>query len=120
MMKKFSMLALAGLIALPAIAAAGGGAASGSDLERKIQDLSDQLNQLKAQMAAQTEATNAKLGTLDNTVASFSDRADEWDLASRIKLYGDYRARRRLPRPDGLLQCHDGRDGPFRLKRSRQ
>jgi len=93
MMKKFSMLALAGLIALPAIAAAGGGAASGSDLERKIQDLSDQLNQLKAQMAAQTEATNAKLGTLDNTVASFSDRADEWDLASRIKLYGDYRAR---------------------------
>ncbi|KAF0189861.1 MAG: hypothetical protein FD168_159 [Desulfobulbaceae bacterium] len=93
MMKKFSMLALAGLIALPAIAAAGGGAASGSDLERKIQDLSDQLNQLKAQMAAQNETTNAKIGTLDNTVASFSDRADEWDLASRFKLSGDFRTR---------------------------
>lgn len=93
MMKKFSMLALAGLIALPAIASAGGGAKPSSDLERKIQDLSDQLNQLKAQMAAQNESTNAKIGALDNTVASFSDRADEWDLASRIKLYGDYRAR---------------------------
>jgi hypothetical protein len=93
MMKKFSMLALAGLIALPAIAAAGGGAKPSSDLDRKIQDLSAQLDQLKAQMAAQNESTNAKLGNLNNTVASFSDRADEWDLASRIKLYGDYRAR---------------------------
>jgi hypothetical protein len=44
-------------------------------------------------MAAQNESTNAKIGALDNTVASFSDRADDWDLASRIKLYGDYRAR---------------------------
>jgi hypothetical protein len=87
------MLALAGLIALPAIAAAGGGAKPSSDLDRKIQDLSAQLDQLKAQMAAQNESTNAKLGNLNNTVASFSDRADEWDLASRIKLYGDYRAR---------------------------
>jgi len=93
MMKKFSMLALAGLIALPAIAAAGGGAKPSSDLDRKIQDLSAQLDQLKAQMAAQNESTNAKIGALDNTVASFSDRADDWDLASRIKLYGDYRAR---------------------------
>ncbi len=93
MVKKISMLALAGLLALPALASAGGGAADNSDLDRKIQDLSAQLDQLKAQMAAQNEATNAKIGALDNTVATFSDRADDWDLAARIKLSGDYRAR---------------------------
>ena len=35
MVKKFSMLALAGLIALPAVASASGGA-NANDLERKI------------------------------------------------------------------------------------
>lgn len=95
MIKKFSMLALAGLIALPALASAGVGPQS-SDLDRKIQDLSAQLDQLKAQMAAQAEAnaaTSSKVGALDKTVSSFSDRAEGWDLAARVKLYGDYRAR---------------------------
>ncbi|MCX5869364.1 MAG: DUF3373 family protein [Deltaproteobacteria bacterium] len=95
MVKKFSMLALAGLIALPVLASAGVGPQA-SDLDRKIQDLSSQLDQLKAQMAAQAEAnaaTKAKVGALDNTVAGFSDRASDWDLAARVKLYGDYRAR---------------------------
>ncbi len=95
MVKKISMLALAGLIALPVLASAGVGP-QGSDLDRKIQDLSSQLDQLKAQMAAQAEAnasTTAKVGDLSNTVSSFSDRAEDWDLAARIKLYGDYRAR---------------------------
>lgn len=90
MVKKISMLALAGLMALPVMASAGAGPAkSGGDLERKIQDLSAQLDQLKAQMAAQAEAnkaTNAK-------VADLNDRAADWDLASRVKLYGDFRAR---------------------------
>ena len=95
MIKKISMLALAGLIALPVVASAGVGPKT-SDLDRKIQDLSSQLDQLKAQMAAQAEAnaaTTAKVGALDNTVAGFSDRAADWDLASRVKLYGDFRAR---------------------------
>jgi hypothetical protein len=95
MIKKFSMLALAGLIALPVVASAGVGPQS-ADLNRKIQDLSSQLDQLKAQMAAQAEAnaaTNAKVGALDSTVASFSDRASDWDLAARVKLSGDFRAR---------------------------
>ena len=95
MIKKISMLALAGLIALPVVATAGVGPKS-SDLDRKIQDLSSQLDQLKAQMAAQAEAnaaTKAKVGNLDNTVASFSDRAADWDLAARVKLYGDFRSR---------------------------
>ncbi len=95
MVKKISMLALAGLIALPVVASAGVGPKS-SDLDRKIQDLSSQLDQLKSQMAAQAEAnaaTKAKVGALDNTVASFSERATDWDLAARIKLYGDFRSR---------------------------
>jgi len=95
MVKKFSILALAGLIALPVLASAGVGPQA-SDLDRKIQDLSSQLDQLKAQMAAQAEAnaaTTAKVGDLSNTVSGFSDRAEDWDLAARIKLYGDYRAR---------------------------
>ncbi len=95
MIKQFSMLALAGLLALPALVSAGVGPQS-SDLDRKIQDLSAQLDQLKAQMAAQAEgnaATAAKVGALDGTVASFSDRAEDWDLAARFKLNGDFRSR---------------------------
>ncbi len=95
MIKKFSMLALAGLIALPVVASAGVGPKS-SDLDRKIQDLSSQLDQLKAQMAAQAEAnaaTKAKVGDLDNSVTGLNERASDWDLASRVKLYGDFRAR---------------------------
>jgi hypothetical protein len=95
MIKKFSMLALAGLIALPVVASAGMGPQS-SDLDRKIQDLSAQLDQLKAQMASQAEAnapTSAKVGDLNNTVTGFSERAEDWDLAARFKLDGDFRAR---------------------------
>ncbi|MEK6202179.1 MAG: DUF3373 domain-containing protein, partial [Desulfobulbaceae bacterium] len=95
MVKQFSMLALAGLLALPLAASAGVGPQS-SDLDRKIQDLSAQLDQLKSQMAAQAEAnaaTTAKVGALDNTVSSFSDRAEDWDLAARFKLNGDFRSR---------------------------
>jgi len=95
MIKKISMLALAGLIALPVVASAGVGPKS-SDLDRKIQDLSSQLDQLKAQMAAQAEAnaaTKAKVGELDTTVGGLNDRAPDWDLAARVKLYGDFRSR---------------------------
>jgi len=88
MVKKISMLALAGLIALPVLASAGVGPQA-SNLDRKIQDLSSQLDQLKAQMAAQSEANAATTAK----VASFSDRAEDWDLAARVKLYGDFRAR---------------------------
>ncbi len=91
MIKKFSMLALAGLIALPIAASAGVGPQA-NDLDRKIQDLSSQLDQLKAQMAAQAEAnaaTNAKIGDMKD----FSDRAEDWDLAARFKLDGDFRSR---------------------------
>ena len=59
MVKKISVLALAGLIAFPAMSMAGGsgkgGAANVDDLERKIEELSRQLDELKAQMGKQGE-----------------------------------------------------------------
>ena len=99
------MLALAGLIALPVVASAGMGPQS-SDLDRKIQDLSAQLDQLKAQMASQAEAnaaTSAKVGDLNNTVTGFSERAEDWDLAARFKLDGDFRARMDMYNADTIF-----------------
>jgi len=93
--KKISALALAGLIALPAMSMASGGP-NVDDLERKIEELSRQLEELKAQMANQEEvnsATSDQLSDLEDTLDDFDDRADAWDLAARFKLYGDFRSR---------------------------
>ncbi|MCK5070370.1 MAG: DUF3373 domain-containing protein [Desulfocapsa sp.] len=93
MVKKFSMLALAGLIALPAVASASGGA-SANDLERKIEELSMQLDQLKAQMAEGAGGISKDdFNDLADTVGNLEDRSDSWDLAARIKFYGDFRTR---------------------------
>ncbi len=92
MVKKISMLALAGLIALPAVAAASGGA-NANDLERKIEELSMQLDQLKAQMAENKGAGSGDLTDLENAVSDLEDRSDAWDLAARFKFYGDFRSR---------------------------
>ena len=93
MVKKFSMLALAGLIALPAVASASGGA-NANDLERKIEELSMQLDQLKAQMAEGAGGVSkADFDDLAGTVGDLEDRSDAWDLAARFKFYGDFRSR---------------------------
>ncbi len=95
MVKKFSMLALAGLIALPAVAVASGGASS-NDLERKIEELSMQLDQLKSQMAQGAGGSGVSqedFNDLSETVGDLEDRSDSWDLAARFKFYGDFRAR---------------------------
>jgi Protein of unknown function (DUF3373) len=97
MVKKFSMLALAGLIALPAVAfASGAGAGAGAnDLERKIEDLSRQLEQLKAQMAESTGGgvSQSAFNDLSDSVSDLEDRSESWDLAARFKFYGDFRSR---------------------------
>ncbi len=88
MLKKISVLAFAGLLALPAVASAGAGGAA-SNLDAQIADLTRQLEALKAQMGQMKkdqDANNAK-------VASFDERAENWDLASRIQLSGDFRSR---------------------------
>ena len=88
MVKRFSMLALAGLLVLPTIAAAGGGNRN-ADLESKIEELSRQLDELKAQMAQQNE-TIADYG---DKFEDIDDRSEKWDLASRFQFDGDFRAR---------------------------
>lgn len=88
MRKQLSVAALAGLLALPQAVMAGGGA-NVADLERKIEELSRQLNELKSAMAEQTETNEAQDATLDE----LDERSEEWDLASRIRFYGDFRSR---------------------------
>lgn len=88
MVKKISIIALAGLIAFPAIAVASAGP-NVTDLERKIEELSKQLDDLKAGLAAQKEVSDA----LSNSVDSLDERSGDWDLAARIKFFGDFRSR---------------------------
>ena len=93
MVKKISVIALAGLFALPALSVASGGP-NVQDLERKIEELSRQLDELKSAMGQQAEmnrATAEKLDDLD--LEDLEDKMDEWDLAARFKLNGDFRSR---------------------------
>jgi uncharacterized coiled-coil protein SlyX len=92
MIKKFSMLALAGLIALPGIAAASAGKTP-TDLEQRIDELSRQLDELKAQLAQQNEALAQVGDQVDDMDEMLLDKSESWDLAARIRLFGDFRAR---------------------------
>ncbi len=92
MVKKISTLALAGLLALPAMASAGaGGAAGTADIQAQVDALTKQLNDLKAQMAQikPAAASTDQSGRLD----ALEEKADKWDLASRFQWSGDFRAR---------------------------
>ncbi len=91
MVKKFSMLALAGLIALPGMAAASAGKAP-ADLNQKIDELSRQLDELKAQLAQQNEALTQVGGQVEDMDEMLADKSEAWDLAARFKWYGDFRA----------------------------
>ncbi len=94
MVKKLSAVALAGLISLPVLASAGG--SEMSELEMKINALSQQLNELKAAMAEQakeSKETQKQVTDIENTVIDLDYRADDWDLASRFKFSGDFRTR---------------------------
>lgn len=88
MIKKLSVVALAGFFALPSVVSASGGP-NVQDLERKIEELSRQLDGLKAAMAEQGEMNAAQSDLLDD----LDERSDAWDLAARIKFYGDFRSR---------------------------
>ena len=101
MLKKFSTLALAGLFALPSIASAGSG-----DLAAQIDRLTKELAALKAQMetmkeeqedASELAALKAQVETMkeeqEDAFEDLDERSEAWDLASRFKLYGDFRAR---------------------------
>ena len=86
------MLALAGLIALPTIASASAGKAP-QDLTAKIDELSRQLDALKAQMAQQNETITEYGGMVEDMDELLEEKSESWDLAARFKFYGDFRAR---------------------------
>jgi ribosomal protein L29 len=111
MLKKISTFALAGLLALPALATAGS-ASSTSDLAAQVDRLTQELANLKAQIAAMREgqgpATDVKaqkeiadlktqMKSLEENQKEAFDDLDEksaaWDLAARVQLFGDFRAR---------------------------
>jgi hypothetical protein len=111
MLKKISTIALAGLLALPALATAGSANAT-SDLAAQVDRLTQELANLKAQMAAMREgqgpATDLKAqkeiadlknqmkALEENQKEAFDDldeKSDAWDLAARVQLFGDFRAR---------------------------
>jgi hypothetical protein len=88
MVKKISVLALAGLLALPVMASAGAGgaAATTSDMQAQMDALTKQLNALKAQMAQIKTAQDEKF-------EDFDEKSEKWDLASRFQWSGDIRNR---------------------------
>ena len=95
MVKKLSVMALAGMLALPTFAMAAGGT-DVTDLEKKINELSRQLEELRGAMAAQSEQSKIlakNVEDLDSDVEDMDERSEEWDLSSRIKLNGDFRSR---------------------------
>ncbi len=93
MVKKFSVLAVAGLMALPAFAFAGSGGKSSADLERKIDELSRQLDELKTQMARQNETITQYGDKVEDMDTLLEEKSEKWDLASRFQFDGDFRAR---------------------------
>jgi len=83
MVKKFSTLVLAALLAVPAAATA---AASPAELEAQIERLTKELGALKQEMAAVKNSTSS-------TVESINEKAEKWDESSRIQFSGDFRSR---------------------------
>jgi hypothetical protein len=99
MRKVISAVALASLLWVPAASAGGSGAAASpdiADLERKIEELSRQLDALKAAMEQQKEvnvATSEQVSDLSDEIDDMDERSEAWDLASRFNFFGDFRAR---------------------------
>ena len=106
MVKKISMLALAGLIALPTLATAGGGR-NAAALEQKIDELSRQLDELKAQMAKQNETITETSGKVDDMDTMLEEKSEKWDLASRFQFDGDFRARGDYYKASSLFEGGD-------------
>src|SRR3989339_619017 len=82
MRKRISTLALAGLLALPAVASA----ADAADMQAKIDAMSKQIEQMKAQMAEIKTSQEQKF-------EDFDAKSEKWDLASRFQWSGDIRNR---------------------------
>jgi hypothetical protein len=84
MVKKFSALALAALIAWLTLA---GAAATPAELEAQIERLTKELGALKADMA------NIKKDSGSSDVEALKEKSEKWDEAARVQLSGDFRTR---------------------------
>lgn len=82
MVKKISIIALAGLMVIPSIACAASNAELEAKIERLSQEFEAKISELHQQMAKQTES-----------ITTFEEKSDAWDTASRIQLSGDFRSR---------------------------
>ncbi|MGB3222486.1 MAG: DUF3373 family protein, partial [Desulforhopalus sp.] len=95
MVKKFSIMALAGMLALPTLVTAANGT-DVAELEKKIDELSRQLDELRGALNAQSEKNEAlaeNVEDLGSDMEDMDDRSEAWDLISRFDLYGDFRSR---------------------------
>lgn len=97
MVKKLSALAMAGFIGLPLAAAAGSsGGPNVAELEAKINALSSQLEELKSALDEQAKTdkkTKEQVDFMEQIVIDHDYKAEDWDLAARIKWNGDFRTR---------------------------
>jgi hypothetical protein len=106
MIKKISMMALAGILTLPSsavLAGSGKGPQSSlaaEDINQKIEALYQELDTLKAQLAQQeeklegtVEGMEAEVQGIRSTVAGWEKKSAAWDWAARFKLSGDFRSR---------------------------
>ncbi|OQX17933.1 MAG: hypothetical protein BWK76_09020 [Desulfobulbaceae bacterium A2] len=88
MNKTIAMSALVSLVVAPACVQA-----ASLDLEQRIQELSRELQRVQDELSKRQESVMAidkRVGLVENTL---EEKSDHWDLASRINLYGDFRAR---------------------------
>lgn len=86
MLKKLSVVALAGLLSLPAIADA---APSVDQLQQQIEQLSQELNKLRTQMQEIKDNSETAVAK----VADLKDQSEKWNESSRFQLSGDFRSR---------------------------
>jgi hypothetical protein len=95
MVKKISVMVLAGMLALPTLVTAAN-ETNVADLEKKIEELSRQLDELRGAVATQSEQNKAlaeNVEELGSDVEDMDDRSEGWDLAARFNLSGDFRSR---------------------------
>ena len=98
MKKAFSILTLAGMIALPAAATAGGVKAPADISNGKVEELAQQVDQLQEELARKNEivtendeklqAMNENLEDMESKLEDMNElleeRSEAWDLASRF------------------------------------
>ncbi|MCI5222747.1 MAG: DUF3373 family protein [Candidatus Electrothrix sp. AR4] len=107
MIKTFSALTLAGMIALPTAVAAGGGKVPTDISDAQIEELARQVDALQEELAQKDEIVSEndeKMNAMGEELEDMESKLDDmnnmleeksaaWDLAARFKFFGDFRSR---------------------------